>query len=260
MYQRLPSFVVVVVVVAVVVVVKTSYFVVAPTVVRPGSVYRVVVGVLMGKERATGQIEVRAALSTVHDRQMAQAYHHLRFGETKALIMKAPEDVGSIGAGEGLKLKVEGRMGSQVIFSNTTHVAVTSRFLTMLVQMSRPIYTGGQKSEYPGCDVLVETPFFTVASEGAIAGRFGAFFLTYMPVEGSANVTVYVKEHWKLPDSAYKKVLTDQVGYVNGWQDFRYPLTQLQANHSADLSYAEVKVKVAVRHAFIGDTNYGHAK
>ncbi|KAK8404354.1 hypothetical protein O3P69_007576 [Scylla paramamosain] len=315
-----------------------SYFVVAPTVVRPGSVYRVVVGVLMGKERATGQIEVRAALSTMHDRQMAQAYHHLRFGETKALIMKAPEDIGSVSAGEGLKLKVEGRMGSQILFSNTTHVAATSRFLTMLVQMSRPIYTGGQKlefrvvllrtdmrpyqgpvhvyvldtdgfvvrrwlSRFPSTgvvelkmgthglpklgwwrvkvvagtqvhyhpfyitkyfqsrfEVLVEAPFFTVASEGAIAGRFGAFFLTYMPVEGSANVTVYMKEHWKLPDSAYKKVLTDQVGYVNGWRDFRYPLSQLQANHSGDLTYAEVKVKVAVRHAFIGDINYGHAK
>lgn len=315
-----------------------SYFVVAPTVVRPASVYRVVVGILQGKERPTGQIEVRAALSTVHDRQMAQAHNFLRFGETKALIMQAPEDVGSAAGTEGLKLKVEGRMGSQIIFSNTTHVAATNRFLTILVQMSRPIYTGGQKIEFravllrtdmrpyqgpvhvyvldtdgfvvrrwlsrfpstgvvelsmgtpglpkpgwwrvkvvagnqvhyhpfyitkyfePRFEVLVETPFFTVASEGAISGRYGAFFLTYMPVEGSANVTLYIKEHWRLPDTSYKKVFTDNVGYVNGWRDFRYSLTNLVANRTVDLTHAEVKVEVKVRHAFGGDTYSGHAK
>lgn len=61
----------------------------------------------------------------------------------------------------------------------------------------------------------MEAPFFTVASEGAIAGRFGAFFLTYMPVEGSANVTLYIKDHWKLSDAYYRKVFTDEVGYVS---------------------------------------------
>ncbi|XP_050736759.1 CD109 antigen-like isoform X2 [Eriocheir sinensis] len=307
--------------------------------IRPASVYRVVIGVLQGKERLAGQIEVRASLSTLHDRQMAQAHHSMRFGETKSLIMKAPEDIGSASGGDGLKLKVEGRMGSQVLFSNTTHVAVTTRFLTMLVQMSRPLYTGSQRIEFrvvllrtdmrpyqgpvhvyvldtdgfvvkrwlsrfpstgvvelkmgtpglpkfgwwrvkvvagsqvhyhpfyitkyfaPRFEVLVETPFFTVASDGALSGRFGGFFLTYMPVEGSANVTVFVKEHWNLPDSNYREVFMEEVGYVNGWTDFRYPLTRLQAdNHTRDLSNAEVKVLVSVKHTFMGDIYSGHAK
>lgn len=61
----------------------------------------------------------------------------------------------------------------------------------------------------------MEAPFFTKASDGALSGRFGGFFLTYMPVEGSANVTVFVKEHWNLPDSDYREVFMEEVGYVS---------------------------------------------
>lgn len=56
-----------------------------------------------------------------------------------------PSEVGS--GGERLRLKVEGWRGSQVVFSNTTLVTTTPRFLSILVQMSRPVYTGGQKGE-----------------------------------------------------------------------------------------------------------------
>lgn len=54
-----------------------------------------------------------------------------------------------------------------------------------------------------------------MAGEGALAGRFGAFFLTYMPVEGSANVTVFMKDHWNLPDSSYRQVFEEEVGFVS---------------------------------------------
>ncbi|KAK3853517.1 hypothetical protein Pcinc_039951 [Petrolisthes cinctipes] len=67
------------------------YLVVAPTVVRPESVYGVVVGVLGGGEghveEEAGMVNVRAAISTQHDQQMAQAKAILTPGTFTTLSM-----------------------------------------------------------------------------------------------------------------------------------------------------------------------------
>ncbi|XP_069950501.1 CD109 antigen [Cherax quadricarinatus] len=251
------------------------------------------------------------------------------------VLVQVPSEVG---AREGLRLRVEGRHGTQLLFTNSTHVATTSRYLTVLVQTSRPVYTGGQTIELrvvllrrdlspyqgpvdvfildtegyvlrrwisrfpnigvvelklrtpalpkPGWwrvkvvasgqvdyhpflvtkyftsrfEVMVEMPFFTLRSEGAVSGKFTSRFLTYKPVFGKANVTVFVKDHWQLPDTYFKQVLTDSVPFITGWQDFRYPLERLVGNSTSDLLHAEVKVEVSVKNIFFEDTFVGYAK
>nr|XP_045621040.1 CD109 antigen-like isoform X1 [Procambarus clarkii] len=311
-----------------------SYLVVAPTVARPDSVYGVVVGVL---GEARGPVTVHATLTHPEtSRHVAQGHDLLAPGEMKSIIMKIPSGIGAKD-GSGLRLRVEGRLGTQLLFTNTTHVATTPRHLIVLVETSRPVYTGGQTIEMrvlllrtdmtpyqgpvdvyvldtdgyvlrrwvsrfpntgvvelslktpplpkPGWwrvkvvaggqvhlhpflvtkyfnsrfEVMVEMPFFTLASEGAVSGKFTARFLTYKPVYGQANITVSVKDHWDLPDTAFKKLITDTVPFVSEWQEFRYPLEKLRVNTTSDLLQAEVKVEVTVKNTFLDDTFVGYA-
>lgn len=311
-----------------------SYVVLAPTVARPNSVYRVVVGVLRDEG---GPVSVRAVLATDSDNEITQGQEVLQPPEMKTIMMQVPGGV-EVGSGGSLRLRVEGHKGSQLVFTNTTHVATTPRFLIVLVQMSRGVYSGGMPVEFsvvllkldltpyegpvdvyildtdgyvlrrwvsrfpdvgvvrlvmkspglpkpgmwrvrvvvggqvdehyfpmmkyfpPRYEVMVEMPFFTLASEGTLRGRFVARFLSYKPVPGRANVTVLLKDDWQLPDSAFTEVHKEILPEVNGWREFQYPLKTIMGNMTSDMWRGEVMVRVNYYHNFYGDKATGTSR
>ncbi|KAG7167134.1 CD109 antigen-like 1 [Homarus americanus] len=267
-----------------------------------------------GKHEVDGPVDVRATLAMDDSQEITQGQVVLQPGEMKTIIMKAPSEVGMVET-SGARLRVEGRRGSQLVFTNTTHVATTQRFLTILVQTSRPIYTGGQMIEFrvvllrrnmkpyegpvdvyvmvPGLpkpgwwrvkvvaggqvdehpflitkyftsrfEVLVDMPFYTLASEESISGKFMGRFITYKPVVGIANVTVFVKDNWKLPDKDFRKVFDENIPFIDRWHDFRYPLEKLLGKQTAmsELADTEIKVQVTVQHTFLDDVIKGFAR
>ncbi|KAK7083286.1 hypothetical protein SK128_009997 [Halocaridina rubra] len=187
----------------------------------------------------------------------------------------------------GLTLRVVGQKGSIEVFRNTTFVSTTSRFLSVLVQMSRPIYNGGQDrvvelrlgtpavpkkgwwrvrvvtagqvDEHPFIltkyfatrfEIHIDLPYYTLASDEALKGSFKALFRTYMPVPGNATLTYSIKEK---NNTSYRNIATQLVPYAEGDHDFQLPMHVLTNNtEESNIHGVDVKVHVAFRHNFLG--------
>ncbi|XP_069979705.1 CD109 antigen [Penaeus vannamei] len=113
-----------------------SYIVVAPRLARPSTVYRIVVGVFTGDE----PVDVSAHMYSQAD-QLLPAHARVTPGDTQELLIKIPD---SSVAGS-YTLSVEGRRSHALVFRNSSHVSVDSAFLSILIHLSRPCFTGGQE-------------------------------------------------------------------------------------------------------------------
>ncbi|XP_042874715.1 CD109 antigen-like [Penaeus japonicus] len=123
---------------------NSSYLVLAPTIARPDSVYKFLVGVL----KAEMPVRVRASLSSAGGEEIGQDIQLILPGEMKTMLIKLPQaTMTTLGEGSAL-LKVEGREGNRLVFRNITHIATVTRFLSVLVEMNRPIYNGKQKVQF----------------------------------------------------------------------------------------------------------------
>ncbi|XP_066953727.1 LOW QUALITY PROTEIN: CD109 antigen-like [Macrobrachium rosenbergii] len=111
---------------------EPEYIVVAPRIARPSTVYRVVVGVLSGPS----PVDVTAQLSSASSAETTIAP-----GESRELLLRVPDNPDD----RGYTLKVEGKRDSVLVFRNSTFVQTAESFLTILVHLSRPIYTGDQE-------------------------------------------------------------------------------------------------------------------
>lgn len=101
----------------------------------PGSVYRVVVEAL----RVSEPLTVTAALIR-SDEQVTANKVTLKKGERSEVLLKAPD-----GSLPGVwHLRVEVHEGTDTIFKRITDLEFQSKFLTILVQPSRPVYNAGQ--------------------------------------------------------------------------------------------------------------------
>ncbi|XP_076069383.1 CD109 antigen-like [Oratosquilla oratoria] len=122
---------------------NNTYIVVAPHVVRPDSVYRVEVTLLQGN--APLDVEVALAGSS-SKRQVGITKDRIAPGYSRPFLIETPKDLQS----GNLTLSVTGyKSGSKVlVFKNSTQVASTSKFLTILVEMARSAYTLLQVVEF----------------------------------------------------------------------------------------------------------------
>lgn len=122
-----------------------QYAVIAPRLVRPASLYAVAVVALPGLERS---LAVRAALSRDGVEVAASERAELRPGGAQRLLMRVP---GSSAPGT-YSLRVDGALQSgsgqgSLVFTNTTALAFSPKFLTIIIQTSRPLYCAGQDGE-----------------------------------------------------------------------------------------------------------------
>nr|CAD7414472.1 unnamed protein product [Timema poppensis] len=127
----------------------TSYFVVAPKTVRPGTLYGVVIHLVQGQHTALRVrvdisrqgVEVVSAAKTVVSHQVDTIF-------MKSISLTSVELQVPLSSVSGrYSLKVEGylpdRSGERV-FVNETEVIFSTTFLSIVVQTSRPIYNSGQ--------------------------------------------------------------------------------------------------------------------
>ncbi|XP_068239791.1 CD109 antigen-like [Palaemon carinicauda] len=206
---------------------EKPYIILAPTIARPDSVYQLVVGVLKGKS----PVEVRASLATLHTGvEVAQARTVIEPGNLAPLKMKIPVDVNSLSkgnsqtsketdapswsdsssrqwnqdvAGPGLTLRVEGRQGANAVFKNTSFVSVSSRFITVLIEMSRPMYDGGQLVEFRVILLKLDrTPYhgpvdvYALDPDGYVIRRWISTYPTIGVIELSMGTPAIPKKGW----------------------------------------------------------------
>lgn len=114
---------------------EAKWVVVGGRSVVPGSVYRVAVEAL----RTSQLLTVRAAL--VHaGEQVASGKVALQPGHISEILLKVP-DTSESGQWQ---LRVEGHEGLDTVFKRSTDLVFKSKFLTILIQPSRPVYNAGQ--------------------------------------------------------------------------------------------------------------------
>ncbi|XP_071531816.1 CD109 antigen-like [Panulirus ornatus] len=115
---------------------KSSYIIVAPRLARPSTVYRVVVGVLSG----SSPVDVRAQMSSWAG-SLTAAQATVSPGTTQELLIQVPYTHGV----KAYTLLVEGRRDHSLVFRNSTQVLASPSFLSILIHLSRPCYTGNQE-------------------------------------------------------------------------------------------------------------------
>nr|XP_045598849.1 CD109 antigen-like [Procambarus clarkii] len=113
-----------------------SYIIAAPRLARPLTVYRVVVGVLTG----TAPVTVTANLASPGV-NLDPARAVIPPGDTQDLLIQVPHSNGV----RRYTLLVEGHCGSRLVFRNSTQVQASPTFLTILLHLSRPCFTGNQE-------------------------------------------------------------------------------------------------------------------
>ena len=115
----------------------------------PGSVYRVAVQTLrrQGYWAAEGPVTFRAAI-THNDQQVSFAKILVQVNELSNVLLRIPDT--SV-AGKW-QLLIEGREGSSQlrVFKNSTQLRFNPKFLTILIQTSRPVYNAGQTVRFRG--------------------------------------------------------------------------------------------------------------
>ncbi|KAG7173209.1 CD109 antigen-like 5, partial [Homarus americanus] len=114
---------------------QASYIIAAPRLARPSTVYRLAVSILSGST----PVDVTAHMSS-HRSSFNTARATISPGDTQDLLIKVPK----IAEDRAFTLLVEGRRGYSLVFRNSTQVLVTPTFLTILMHLSRPCFTGGQ--------------------------------------------------------------------------------------------------------------------
>ncbi|CAG0890979.1 unnamed protein product [Darwinula stevensoni] len=115
-----------------------SYLVIAPKVVRPGSVY----GVAVALTRQMVSMSLRASLLK-DGTELYQASEEINPGRQVQLLLKVP----FTSVAGSYRLRVEGNVHGTTggtVFVNETALEFSPRFLTILIQTNRPVYNGGQ--------------------------------------------------------------------------------------------------------------------
>ncbi|KAB7495813.1 Antigen, partial [Armadillidium nasatum] len=114
----------------------------------PGSVYRLAVEALRrGLPGEDLPLTVRASISH-NNQQVSFGKIIVQPGELSNMLLKIPD----MSIQGDWQLRVEGREGtSQIpVFKNTTKLTFSPRFLTILIQTSRPVYNAGQRVRFRG--------------------------------------------------------------------------------------------------------------
>jgi hypothetical protein len=118
--------------------------VLAPRLVRPSSIYAIAVAALPGLDRS---MMLRAALSRDGVELATSDRAELRPGGSQRLLMRVPGS--SVAGAYSIRvdgIPVTGGLGS-MSFYNVTRLEFSPRFLTILIQTSRPLYCTGQDGE-----------------------------------------------------------------------------------------------------------------
>nr|XP_045599597.1 CD109 antigen-like [Procambarus clarkii] len=115
---------------------RSSYIISAPRLARPATVYRLVVGILSG----SSPVQVTAHL-TSPEVNLDPAHALIAPGESQDLLIQVPYSSGV----RSYTLLVEGYRGHALVFRNSTHVTATPTFLTIIMHLSRPCFTGSQE-------------------------------------------------------------------------------------------------------------------
>ncbi|KAK3859991.1 hypothetical protein Pcinc_033929 [Petrolisthes cinctipes] len=115
-----------------------TYIVVAPRLARPSTVYRVVVGILSG----SSPVDVVAQMSSSAT-SLSSTRASIEPGQVQELLIQIPHT----SSNDHYTLQVEGKRGHSLVFRNSTLVQATPTFLTILIHLARPAFTGNQEGE-----------------------------------------------------------------------------------------------------------------
>ncbi|KAK8389963.1 hypothetical protein O3P69_012881 [Scylla paramamosain] len=115
-----------------------THIVVAPRTLFPGAVYHCVVSILY----LDHPVDVRAFLRK-DGVEIASARSNVLKGYPETLLLQIPRT----SVGGDYRLRIEGNVPGTIggtIFANDTQLLFSTRFLTILIQTNRPVYTGEQ--------------------------------------------------------------------------------------------------------------------
>ncbi|XP_047481542.1 CD109 antigen-like [Penaeus chinensis] len=115
-----------------------THMILAPRTLRPGAVYRCVVSILY----LDHPVDVRASLQK-DGVEIASAKQDIIKGYPETLLLQVPRT----SVDGHYRLRVEGNIPGSIggtVFFNDTSLHFSTRFLTILVQTNRPVYTGDQ--------------------------------------------------------------------------------------------------------------------
>ncbi|XP_068210039.1 CD109 antigen-like [Palaemon carinicauda] len=115
-----------------------THMILASRTLRPGSVYRVVVSILYLKH----PVDVRASLQK-DGVEVSSGRQQVIEGYPETMLLQVPKT----SVDGHYRLRVEGNIPGTIggtVFMNDTRLHFSTRFLTILIQTNRPIYTGEQ--------------------------------------------------------------------------------------------------------------------
>ncbi|XP_064101086.1 CD109 antigen-like [Macrobrachium nipponense] len=115
-----------------------THMIIASQTLRPGSVYRVVVSILYLRH----PVDVRASLQK-DGVEVASGRQEVIEGYPETMLLQVPKT----SVDGHYRLRVEGNIPGTIggtVFMNDTRLHFSTRFLTILIQTNRPIYTGDQ--------------------------------------------------------------------------------------------------------------------
>ncbi|KPJ10420.1 CD109 antigen [Papilio machaon] len=122
---------------------EATYFIVASRMVRPGQIYKISANIL----RARLQMTIRASISR-NGVEIADVIEKVKEGVPETLNMRVP----ATSVGGYYKLRVEGLylddpFGGRA-FVNETQLTFSNRFMTIFIQMDKPVYKQGQTVKF----------------------------------------------------------------------------------------------------------------
>ncbi|XP_050698378.1 CD109 antigen-like isoform X1 [Eriocheir sinensis] len=115
-----------------------THVIVAPRILRPDALYRCIVSILY----LDHPVDVRALLRK-DGVEISSARKEVIKGYPETLLLQIPRT----SEGGDYRLRIEGNVPGTIggtIFSNDTQLFFSTRFLTILIQTNRPVYTGEQ--------------------------------------------------------------------------------------------------------------------
>ncbi|CAG5055794.1 unnamed protein product [Parnassius apollo] len=130
---------------------EATYFIVASRMVRPGQVYKISANIL----RARLQMTIRASISR-NGVEVADVIEKVKEGVPEILNMRMPFTT----APGDYKLRVEGLylddpFGGRA-FVNETQLTFSSRFMTIFIQLDKPVYKQGQTVKFRVIPITTE--------------------------------------------------------------------------------------------------------
>ncbi|KAK7085756.1 hypothetical protein SK128_008452, partial [Halocaridina rubra] len=115
-----------------------TYMILSPRMLRPGAVYRCAVSILY----LDHPVDVRISIQK-DGVEIASARHDVIKGYPETMLLQIPKT----SVDGNYRLRAEGNIPGTIggtIFTNDTQLEFSTRFLTILIQTNRPIYTGDQ--------------------------------------------------------------------------------------------------------------------